>query len=152
MTETWPPGTPGLLRLPSGRAVRGRGLRYGDVAGEVPAYGVCLTGRRPEERAWESVWVPWRDFWLPGDPEAARAVLRGAYERAAVERVEICCGGGVGRTGTALSVLCVFDGLEPREAVRWVRAHYHRRAVEVPWQRRFVRQVHAAEHGGARRG
>ncbi|WP_254712212.1 hypothetical protein [Streptomyces sp. TRM64462] len=60
-----------------------------------------------------------------------------AYDRAAGERVEICCEGGIGRTGTGLSTICVFEGMNPKEAVQWVRQHYHSRAVEVPWQRRF---------------
>ena len=50
--------------------------------------------------------------------------------------------GGVGRTGTALAALAVLDGLDPGRAVAWVRAHYHPRAVETPWQRRWLRGVH----------
>ena len=52
--------------------------------------------------------------------------------------MELACGGGVGRTGTALAVLAVIDGLPAAEAVGYVREHYHHRAVETPWQRRFV--------------
>jgi protein-tyrosine phosphatase len=53
-------------------------------------------------------------------------------------RVEIACGGGRGRTGTALACLAVLDGVPPAEAVAYVRAHYDRRAVETPWQRNYV--------------
>jgi protein-tyrosine phosphatase len=53
----------------------------------------------------------------------------------------VACGGGIGRTGTALAALAVLDGLTPREALRWVRAGYHRRAVETPWQRRWLETV-----------
>jgi protein-tyrosine phosphatase len=53
--------------------------------------------------------------------------------------VEIACGGGKGRTGTALACLAVLDGVPPSEAVAYVRAGYHRWAVETPWQRRYVR-------------
>ncbi|WP_425336872.1 protein phosphatase [Streptomyces sviceus] len=60
--------------------------------------------------------------------------------RSAAERVEIACGGGRGRTGTALACLAVLDGVPPREAVAYVREHYHRRAVETPWQRRYVQR------------
>jgi protein-tyrosine phosphatase len=67
--------------------------------------------------------------------------LRHAHERAAVERVELACGGGVGRTGTALAVLAVLSGVAATEAVAWVRAAYHPRAVETPWQRRWLRSV-----------
>jgi hypothetical protein len=34
----------------------------------------------------------------------------------------------------------VLDGVPPSAAVAFVREHYHPRAVETPWQRRFVRQ------------
>ena len=63
-----------------------------------------------------------------------------AWERAAGERVEVACGGGRGRTGTALACLAVLDGVPPEEAVAYVRAHYDRHAVETPWQRRYVRR------------
>ncbi|GAA3304506.1 hypothetical protein GCM10020295_55820 [Streptomyces cinereospinus] len=66
-------------------------------------------------------------------------MLTGAWQRAAAEPVEIACGGGRGRTGTALACLAVLDGVPPGRAVAYVRAHYHRRAVETPWQRRYVR-------------
>jgi protein-tyrosine phosphatase len=54
--------------------------------------------------------------------------------------VELACGGGVGRTGTALACLAVLDGVPADEAVDYVRRHYHPSAVETPWQRRFVRR------------
>ncbi|WP_338675066.1 protein phosphatase [Streptomyces sp. SCSIO 30461] len=151
MTEPWNPCDPKVLTLPSGRMVRGRGLRYGLPQGQTPTFAVHLTDHRPPEPLWESLWIPWRDFRLPADPVDALRKLRVAYGRAAGERVEICCGGGVGRTGTALSVFCVFEGMEPREAVTWVRRHHHPRAVEVPWQRRLIRRAFAAEVSGSGR-
>ncbi len=51
---------------------------------------------------------------------------------------EIACAGGRGRTGTALACLAILDGVPAPRAVEYVREHYHRRAVETPWQRRFV--------------
>ncbi|WP_430625935.1 protein-tyrosine phosphatase family protein, partial [Streptomyces albus] len=56
------------------------------------------------------------------------------------ERVEVACGGGKGRTGTALACVAVLDGVPADEAVSYVRAHYTPRAVETPWQRRYVRR------------
>jgi protein-tyrosine phosphatase len=67
-----------------------------------------------------------------------------AYQRAGSERVEIACGGGIGRTGTALAVLAVMSGVPSIEAVAWVRTHYHRRAVETRSQKRWVREVATA--------
>ena len=64
--------------------------------------------------------------------------LTEAWQRAATERVEIACAGGLGRTGTALACLAVLDGVPSAEAVTFVREHYHPRAVETPGQRRYV--------------
>jgi protein-tyrosine phosphatase len=67
-------------------------------------------------------------------------VLAEAWKRAPADRVEIACGGGRGRTGTALACLAVLDGVPPEEAVDFVRRHYDGHAVETPWQRRYVRR------------
>jgi protein-tyrosine phosphatase len=97
-----------------------------------------LLGHEPPTVVWESRWLRWPDFWLPADRVAAADALREAWARAAAERVEVACAGGYGRTGTALACLAVLDGIPSREAVAYVREHYARRAVEMPWQRRFV--------------
>jgi protein-tyrosine phosphatase len=52
--------------------------------------------------------------------------------------VEAACRGGIGRTGTVLAMLAVLDGLSPQDALHWVRAGYHRAAIETPWQRHFL--------------
>ena len=135
---TWEPNADGVLRLPSGRLVRGRGLRHPLPPGPAPAFALHLVGRRPQEVGWDSTWVRWPDFWLPSDRAAFAEALREAWRRAEDERVEFACGGGRGRTGTALACLAVLDGLPRDEAVGYVRQHYSRHAVETPWQRRFV--------------
>lgn len=135
---TWDPA-PGVVELPSGRRVRGRGLGSGAPDGPDPDLGLYLLGVQPDPVRWESRWVRWPDFRLPADPDDARAAFREAWERAADERVELACDGGRGRTGTALACLAVLDGVPPTDAVAWVREHYHPRAVETPWQRRYVR-------------
>ncbi len=137
---TWDPAAPGVLALPSGRLVRGRGLRRPLPPGPAPEFGVYLLGDEPPPVAWESRWLRWPDFRLPADRAQAGELLREAWRRAAAERVEIACGGGRGRTGTALACLAVLDGVPPSEAVAYVRAGYHRGAVETPWQRRYVRR------------
>jgi protein-tyrosine phosphatase len=137
---SWEPGSPGVLRLPSGRLVRGRGRRRPMPPGPPPTFGVLLLGAEPAPADWPTRWVRWPDFWLPTDPDQAREVLREAWRRAPDERVEVVCGGGRGRTGTALACLAVLDGVPPDDAVAYVRRHYHPRAVETPWQRRYVRR------------
>jgi hypothetical protein len=138
MGGLWDAGATGVLTLPSGRRVRGRGRGAPLPPGPLPDVGVYLLGRRPEPMPWESHWVRWPDFRLPADPAEFRTVLLDAWERAADERVEVACHGGTGRTGTALACLAVLDGVPAAGAVAFVRAHYRPRAVETPGQRRFV--------------
>jgi hypothetical protein len=137
----WQPGGVGVLRLPSGRLVRGRGLREPMPSGHPPTLGIYLLGSAPPEFGWESRWVRWPDFRLPADRAYAEGVLREAWDRARDERVEIACRGGRGRTGTALAWLAVLDGVPAAQAVAFVRQHYHRSAVETPWQCGFVRRL-----------
>ena len=134
----WEPTAPGVLTLPSGRRVRGRGRGAPLPAGPVPDLGVYLLGRQPDAVPWEERWVRWPDFRLPADPAQLRAALLEVWERSAEERVELACQGGTGRTGTALACLAVLDGVPAAEAVAFVRAHSRPRAVETPGQRRFV--------------
>lgn len=144
MTEMWDERDTGVLRLPSGRLVRGRGLRHPLAPGApTPSYGVYLLGKPPPRLPWDARWLRWPDFRLPADRVEAHAVLVEAWRRSLTERVEIACGGGRGRTGTALACLAVLDGVPPGEAVSYVRAHYDRHAVETPWQRRYVRRFGA---------
>lgn len=145
LSEAWQPTDPGVLRLPSGRLVRGRALRRPMPPGPAPEFGVYLLSRKPPDVDWPSRWLHWPDFWLPSDSAAAFFVLHEAWERAATERVEIACGSGRGRTGTALACLAVLDGVPVRQAVAYVREHYDPRAVETPWQRRYVERFAAGD-------
>ncbi|HWM37368.1 MAG TPA: protein-tyrosine phosphatase family protein [Streptomyces sp.] len=138
MTETWEPGGAGILQLPSGRLVRGRGLRRPLPPGPVPAFSVFLLGKQPPDVPWDARWLRWPDFRVPSSRMQAQAMLCEAWSRAEAERVEVACGGGRGRTGTALAALAVLDGVPAAEAVAFVRRHYDPRAVETPWQRRYV--------------
>ncbi len=135
---TWDPTAPGVLALPSGRLIRGRGLRDAPPEGPSPQFGVYLLARRPDPVAWEAEWIRWPDFRLPTDRDAAARLLRLAWERSAADRVEVACRGGRGRTGTALACLAIIDGVPPADAVAFVREHYSPHAVETPGQHRFV--------------
>jgi protein-tyrosine phosphatase len=132
---------PGVVELPDGRWIRGRGLRHGLPEGPDPDLGVYLLGKNPGPFDWPHRWVRWPDFRAPAESDDALDALAEAHRRAASGRVEIACGGGVGRTGTALAAVAVLAGLPPEDAVGWVRQHYHRRAVETPWQRRWVLRI-----------
>lgn len=141
----WDPLAPGVLTLPSGRTVRGRGLHAGVPTGPEPTWGLYLLGRRPREVGWESRWLRWPDFRLPADRVDAKHALEEAWSRLDDQRVEIACAGGIGRTGTALAVLVLLDRRNDpahpaaEDPIAFVRAGYHPRAVETPWQRRYVR-------------
>lgn len=127
----------GVVELPDGRRVRGRAVRR-HAGGPDPEYGVYLLGSDPMLTGWPYRWVRWPDFGLPRDRDDALVALREAHRRAASERVEVACLGGIGRTGTALAVLAILSGVAPGDAVAWVRTHYHRHAVETPAQRRWI--------------
>ncbi|MFJ2776802.1 protein phosphatase [Kitasatospora sp. NPDC087315] len=143
---SWEPTAAGVLRLPSGRLVRGRGLSRPLPPGPRPGFGLYLLGRRPPAVDWESRWLRWPDFRLPADRTEAAGAFREAWGRSASDRVELACAGGRGRTGTALACLAVLDGVPADRAVAFVREHYHPHAVETPWQRTFVARF---RQGGA---
>jgi hypothetical protein len=127
----------GLVTLPGGPQVRGRRIK--DQVG--PADFALLLANGPVP-AWTHRRIAWPDFWIPSDRVDALDALHEARRRAhAGERVEIACLGGIGRTGTALAALAILDGLPAKQAVEWVRANYHHRAVETPWQRWWLRSV-----------
>ncbi len=140
--QRWDQRSPGVLRLPSGRLVRGRGLRHRPGKGSRPEFGLYLLGKPPSPMGWASRWVRWPDWWLPADQDDTRDALLELWRRAEIERVEIACTGGRGRTGTALACLAMIDGLRGVDAIRYVRRHYHHRAIETPWQQWYVRRFH----------
>lgn len=134
-----------LVELPDGSRVLARGLRRGPRPEPAPHFGLYLG--RCYAPPWEHEHVDWPDFRTPRDPAHAVDALRRTHARAlAGQRVEVACGGGRGRTGTALACLAVLAGLDPRDAVAWVRSAYHRRAVETSGQKRWV--LRFPEHGG----
>ena len=124
--------------LPSGRLVRGRGLRVDNPYEPDPEFAVYLVGSDLYGVTWEYRWVDWPDFGLPANPAALRENLVEALARSSIERVEVGCMGGRGRTGTALACLAVLDGAPATDAVAYVRQHYSLDAVETPGQASFV--------------
>ena len=124
--------------LPSGARVRGRALAE---TPDAPADFLLALGEGPLP-PWPHRRIAWPDFWVPRDRVDALDGLREALRRARGGAfVEVACRGGRGRTGTALAALAALDGVPPDEAVRWARRHYHPRAVETPWQARWVRRL-----------
>ncbi|MFD0692125.1 protein-tyrosine phosphatase family protein [Actinomadura fibrosa] len=144
----------GAIRLPDGTWVRGRGLRRPLPDGPLPDFGLYLgsgrlRARHDAELTWPHAWLDWPDFALPRDRDAAVRHIRDLHGRARDgAAVEVACGGGVGRTGTVVACLAVLSGVDPADAVAWARRHHHPRAVETPWQRRWVRRFPAGGISG----
>ncbi|HEU5474985.1 MAG TPA: protein-tyrosine phosphatase family protein [Actinophytocola sp.] len=138
------PKLAGATVFPDGTWVRGRGLRDGVPTGPPPGYGLYLgtahlRTRHEHTLTWPHDWIDWPDFRLPRDRAAAIVEIRNLHARArSGTEVEVACGGGIGRTGTVMACLAILSGVPAAEAVTWTRAHYHPRAVETPWQRRWV--------------
>ncbi|WP_035859357.1 protein-tyrosine phosphatase family protein [Cryptosporangium arvum] len=128
----------GVVELPSGARVRGRRMR--DVPDTPADFLIALVpGPLP---AWPHRRIVWPDFWVPRDRADAIDALSEALTKAHDGAfVEVACMGGRGRTGTALAALAVLDGMPAGDAVAWVRGAYHRKAVETPWQARWVRSL-----------
>jgi hypothetical protein len=126
-------------------------------AASVPEVVVDLTGKEPIAKAVVApdfpeleiapkvIRVNWPDMgviWLPRDWWVRLAeTLKG------FRRVYIGCGAGMGRTGTALSILAHLHGVVPpsKGPIAWVREVYHKGAVETPEQRRYVSKITGVE-------
>jgi protein-tyrosine phosphatase len=139
---SWDPSSPGVVALPDGVLVRGRGRRRRPLPeGPLPEFSLFLGKRLRGETdpAWDVEWLAWPDFRLPGDHEAAAAAIVRLHAVAAGgRRAEVACGGGNGRTGTVVACLAVLAGVPAPEAVAWTRREYRRHAVETRGQKRWV--------------
>lgn len=118
--------------------MRGRSLR---VMPDEPADFTLMLAAGPAP-PWPHRSVRWPDFWVPLNSEDTLDALSEVLARARRgEQVEVGCRGGIGRTGTALAALTIMDGLAADRAVHFVRRQYHPKAVETPWQRRWLGRV-----------
>ena len=125
--------------LPGGTAVTAASFDAIDPyrRDRVPDYGLYLDPHW--QPPWDHAHLDWPDFGVPADPEAVVTALDAVLERAhRGQRVEIGCLGGHGRTGAALACLAAMSGLDPAQAVAWVRANYCAQAVETAEQEAFV--------------
>jgi hypothetical protein len=150
MAQTSDAATPGLLRLPSGRLVRGRGLRRPLPEGALPEFGVYLLSDQPASMQWDTRWVRWPDFRLPADRDDAQDAMQEAWGRSETERVEVACGGGRGRTGTALACLAVLDGVPARSGdlrAKALRRQGRRNALAAALRRPLPHLLARVAHG-----
>jgi protein-tyrosine phosphatase len=136
------------LGLPDGVLVNARSFGSPRPR-QQPDYGVYLCARRARRRharqwtgTWRATWLDWPPLGVPRDSAAAVDALREAHQRAARgERVEIACGSGRSRTGTALAALAVRTGLEADEAVSWVKQNYPPGSVITSGQLHWLASV-----------
>ncbi|MET9001816.1 protein-tyrosine phosphatase family protein [Amycolatopsis sp. NPDC004169] len=133
-----------MVEFPDGTRVHGRGLGRPRPDEPTPDFGLYLGTSRLRRKhgggiTWPHEWITWPDFLLPTNPADAREKIKALHERAKTQKVEVACYGGAGRTGTVMACLAVLSGVPAEEAVTWVRANYHERAVETPWQRGWVK-------------
>ncbi len=134
----------GVIEFPSGRRVRGRSWKT--PVSQDATYTVVLTTSSGKDfsnhgiqtSAQETVTIDWPDDRLPLRLSQASQVLREAWERSAEERVEIVCTGGKGRTGTALAIMAICDGMTPEDAIDFVRENYCAEAIQTHAQRGFL--------------
>ncbi len=123
--------------FPDGTRVRASSLSDRDEHPSERDFGLYMDPR------WNPTWpaeiIDWPDFGLPPDGARAAAQIRAAFSRArGGQWVEIGCLGGLGRTGTVLACMAVLAGVDPPDAVAWVRENYRSAAVETPEQERWV--------------
>lgn len=146
-----------LVELPGGGRVLARGLGGMPAPIPAPAFGLYLLGHpldRPSVygrllvglRAWTPPSpherIDWPDFAAPRQPALAVHQLHQTLcriERG--ERVEVACGGGRGRTGTALAALAVLQGSTVDDAITWIRSVHDGKAVESRAQHSFLRTI-----------
>lgn len=117
---------------------------YGEAA---PDFGLYLdTVWKPACLAYQ---VEWKDYGLPEYLDVAARAIIDAYNKALRGLwVEVGCIGGHGRTGTVLSCMAVLAGMEPVDAIKYVRGVYCTKAVESKSQIWFVEWFHTFINGG----
>ncbi len=124
-----------------------------DLTGKEPVTKAVVAPEFPElEIAPRVIRINWPDMgviWLPGEwwERLAETLKR-------FRRVYIGCGAGIGRTGTALSILAHLHGVLPpsKGPIAWVREVYNEGAVETPEQRRYVAKITGVEEELPERG
>ena len=123
--------------FPDGTRVRALSILERDPEGSGREFGLYMDLR------WNPTWpaeiIDWPDFGLPADAAHAASQIREAFTRAQRGQVvEIGCLGGLGRTGTVLACMAVLAGVDPADAVAWVRQNYRSGAIETTEQERWV--------------
>ncbi len=124
MAEGWDASASGVLRLPSGRLIRGRGSAFTLRRVRHPTSGSpCRTQGQPRSLG--------RRVGSVGRISACPATVVTLLTHYAKRRFDLKMSGwrspvraGRGRTGTALACIAALDGVPTEPAVAFVREHY----------------------------
>jgi len=84
--------------------------------------------------------INWPDYGVPNLPKAFWQELV-AWLEFSRKDVIVCCDGGTGRTGTALSIMAGIGRLTKTDPVKFVRKIYRHNAVEANCQLRYVEKM-----------
>src|SRR4029077_4761844 len=107
--------------VPDERTVRGRGVRLPPPV-PAPDHGVYLVGSDPGPFPWSSRSVCWRDLQRPFDTGEAGQLSpkRSTGGRPSGSRSPAVEGSVV--PGCGLAVVTIWAGVQPGDAISWVRA------------------------------
>ncbi len=136
--------TDGVVEFPSGRRIRARSWKAPVL--QLATLSVVLTtvsetefaGAQTFPGAKEIIMIDWPDQRLPRRSMQAVKTLQEVWQRADQELVEITCRGGVGRTGSALALIAMYEGMSSSEAIDFIRESYNNDSVTSPAQRGFL--------------
>lgn len=86
--------------------------------------------------------LDWKDFSPPPDSaniDFWETIIEQSRQEG-ITRIIVCCGAGLGRTGTALAALLLASGEEedPGVAIRMIRTLYNRSAIETKLQELYI--------------
>lgn len=134
----------GVVELPSGRRIRGRS--WSDPVCEIADVSAILTtadpdvfaGRDAQGIAENVVYISWPDGRIPRRPQQAIEQLKDLLKSADDKRIEVTSGSGMGRTGTALAIMAVLEGMEPSKAIDFLHEAYSDDAVMSHAQSGFL--------------
>jgi len=126
------------LIFPNGVKVYASSQHTRKTGEEVPSFALYLDDIwRPQCLAFM---LPWQDMGLPkiGYKQAAEAITNTYNLAVKGSTIEVGCIGGHGRTGTVLACMAVLAGVPGKDAVKFVRDHYCKHAVESARQEWWV--------------
>ena len=125
------------VMLPDGTLIRASSIFERNEHDPERSFGLYMDERWSP--TWPSDMIAWVDFGLPtySEEQHCRSGPPSCVPKGG-ECVEIGCLGGRGRTGTVLACMAVLAGVEPGDAVPWVRRTYQPGAVETADQEAWV--------------